>query len=167
MLNKEDYADKTILTSLIFEDTSREMRRRSKSSHLFQGSLFSAPSWTVWHQQENRKREKLWDLCPSSNADTWQDSASQSSAYQSQTEQSFLSGGGIVFLWNTNIFKSTWISVRGKLLWIDCFTCWNRRQLNFISWASKVKLPSVQEITITKMSKKLHSLIWLQMTGWD
>lgn len=46
MLYKEDYKDKTTLTSLKFEDTSRETRRLSKSSCLLEGwqlAVFSHP----------------------------------------------------------------------------------------------------------------------------
>lgn len=61
MLYKEDYEDKTTLTSLKFEDTSTETRRLSKSSCLLEGwqlAVLRAPVNVKKATQKKTRKEK-------------------------------------------------------------------------------------------------------------
>lgn len=61
MLYKEDYEDKTTLTSLKFEDTSTETRRLSKSSCLLEGwqlAVLRAPVNVKKATQKKPRKEK-------------------------------------------------------------------------------------------------------------
>ena len=114
-LYKEDYEDKTTLTSLKFEDTSREMWKVSKSSCSLEGLVLRALV-NVMNATENTENEfYLW----TEKADTWQNSASQSGSRQYHAEQSLLSAVSISLTWITKKEKkkkNKWMSMRKRII---------------------------------------------------
>lgn len=102
MLYKEDYEDKTTLTSLKFEDTSTETRRLSKSSCLLEGwqlAVLRAPvNVKKATQKKQEKKNRNWVLPLVLKADTWQDDTSQSGSRQCRTEKGLQPAGDISFL---------------------------------------------------------------------
>lgn len=100
VLYKEDYEDKTTLTSLKFEDTSREIWRLSKSSCLLERWQLAAlcALVNVMNKTENTDAEfYLW----TQKADTWLNSSPQSCSHLPHRTKSPSSAQDIFLQCNT------------------------------------------------------------------